>query len=290
MTAPDGPDPALRRLLRWYPRAWRERYGDEFLATVEDLSGGGAPTARLRLRLSVAWAGLRERGHQVRRAANVTTWSLMGPVVALLLAAFPLNFRTSPLPTREWLAKSALDAELGFAALGGVAILVSALLASPAFVRFLRAGGWPRIRRRFGWAAAATAATGGALAWTIRTSVVETFDRLNTSGVYILGVAVTGLLLAVTFGLWTRVATSTARQLGLSRRIRASEKVLVAGGAAAVYTVLSANLCFNAAIQPGGLSLLLCIAGIPAFACAATLKLRRAIRKGRRLWSAPGRT
>jgi hypothetical protein len=96
VTAPEGPDPALRRLLRWYPRAWRERYGDEFLATVEDISGGGPPTARLRL--SVA-------------------------------------------------------------------------------------------------------------------------DRLNASGLYLLGLAATGLLLAVTFGLWTRVATSTARQLGLSCRI-----------------------------------------------------------------------
>ncbi len=287
MTTPEGPDPALRRLLRWYPRAWRERYGDEFLAAVEDISGGGAPTARLRL--SVAGAGLRERGHRARRAANGTTWSLMGPAVALTLAFLPLNFKTSAPPTRQWLARSALGAELGFAALGGVAVLASALLAGPAFVRFLRAGGWPRIRRRMGWAAAAAVATAGALAWTSRVSVAERFDWLTASGLYILGLAVTGVLLAVTFGVWTRVATSTAPRLGLSCRIRAAEKVLVAAGAAAVYAVLSASLCFNAAVQPAGPALLLCIAGVPAFAFSATMKLRQAVRKGRRLWSAPGR-
>jgi hypothetical protein len=38
MTGPA--DPRLARLLRWYPRAWRERYGEEFLALVEDTLGG----------------------------------------------------------------------------------------------------------------------------------------------------------------------------------------------------------------------------------------------------------
>jgi hypothetical protein len=285
VTAPEGPDPALRRLLRWYPRAWRERYGEEFLATVEDVLDGGTPTPRLRL--TVAWAGLRERGHEVRRAANVTTWSLMGPVVALVLAGLPLNLRASPPQARGWQATSALGAELGFASFGGAAILASALLAAPALGQFLRAGGWPRIRRRVGWAAAATVTAGGALAWLVLTSVGETFDRLNASWVYLLGFAVTALLLAVAFGLWTRTAISTARQLGLSRRIRAAEKVLVAVSAAAVYTVMSASLCYNLAIQPAVPALLLCIAGIPALGFSATMNLRRAVRKGRRLWSAP---
>ena len=29
-------DPDAAKLLRWYPRPWRERYGEEFLAMVED--------------------------------------------------------------------------------------------------------------------------------------------------------------------------------------------------------------------------------------------------------------
>jgi hypothetical protein len=52
-------DPRLGRLLRWYPRAWRDRYGKEFLAMVEDTLDGGRPGWRLRL--GVIRAGLRER-------------------------------------------------------------------------------------------------------------------------------------------------------------------------------------------------------------------------------------
>jgi hypothetical protein len=36
-----GPDAA--KLLRWYPRGWRERYGEEFLAMIEDSLGGRRP-------------------------------------------------------------------------------------------------------------------------------------------------------------------------------------------------------------------------------------------------------
>ena len=42
-------DPDAAKLLRWYPRAWRERYGEEFLAMVEDSLDGRRPTWRLRL-------------------------------------------------------------------------------------------------------------------------------------------------------------------------------------------------------------------------------------------------
>ena len=37
------------RLLRWYPRAWRERYGEELLALIQDTLDEGRPTWRLRL-------------------------------------------------------------------------------------------------------------------------------------------------------------------------------------------------------------------------------------------------
>ena len=37
---PDA-DPDAAKLLRWYPRGWRERYGEEFLAMVEAATGQG---------------------------------------------------------------------------------------------------------------------------------------------------------------------------------------------------------------------------------------------------------
>ena len=295
MTAPRGPDPALRRLLRWYPRAWRERYGDEFLATVEDVLDGRTPT--LRLRLSVAWAGLRERGHQVRRTGrrlhagrNGANWPLLRPAAGYILALLPLDLRASAPPARGWQVTSALNAELGFAAFAVAVIVASALLAVPAFGRFLRAGGWPRIRRRVGWAAAVTVAAGGALCWIVIASAARTFDQqLNVPFNLFLGIIVAGALFAVVLGLWADAAKRTARNLGLSHRVRATETVLVAVSATAAFMMVSASMLFTAAIQSSAAQLLVCIAGSAAWAFLATRNLRRAVRKGRRLWSASSR-
>ncbi len=88
--APQGTpgDQRLRQLLRWYPRAWRERYGEEFLAMVEDTLDGRPPGWRLRL--AVAGYGLRERGHQARRVGcRVLPPALPGALLAGGLAALP---------------------------------------------------------------------------------------------------------------------------------------------------------------------------------------------------------
>ena len=48
--------PRLARwLVRLYPRDWRERYGEEFAALLQDGSGG------IRALLNVLWSALRER-------------------------------------------------------------------------------------------------------------------------------------------------------------------------------------------------------------------------------------
>jgi hypothetical protein len=295
MTAPEGPDPALRRLLRWYPRAWRERYGAEFLATVEDILDGGTPTARLRL--SVAWAGLRERGHQIRRTGKAAragrdgaNWPLLRAATGFILALLPLDLRAAAPPARGWPVTSALNAELGFAAVAVAAIVASALVAVPAFGRFLRTGGWPQIRRRVGWAAAVTVAAGGALCWIAIASAAKTFDQqLKVPLNLFLGIIVAGALFAVVLGLWTDAAKRTAHNLGLSHRVRATETVLVAVSATAAFMMVSASLLFTAAIQSSAAQLVACIAGSVAWAFLATRNLRRSVRKGRRLWSAAGR-
>jgi len=51
----------------------------------------------------------------------------------------------------------------GIIAFTGAAVLASGLVALPAFVAFLRAGGWPKIRRRVARAAGATMAAGAGL-------------------------------------------------------------------------------------------------------------------------------
>ena len=54
------------RALRWYPSAWRARYGDELGALIEDQLDGCPPT--MRFSMNLALAGLKERA---REAWNV---------------------------------------------------------------------------------------------------------------------------------------------------------------------------------------------------------------------------
>ena len=154
------------RLLRWYPRAWRERYGDELLALIQDTLDEGRPTWRLQL--SVITGGLRERGHQagqairaaIKRPSGLDLWAKMlaaGSMVAIL----PQNLSESPPPARGWQAVAAFDAVLAAVALTGAVVVASGLAALPALVRFLRAGGWPKIRRRVAWAGGASVVAGG---------------------------------------------------------------------------------------------------------------------------------
>jgi hypothetical protein len=104
-------------LLRWYPRAWRERYGEELLALIQDTVGEGRPTWRLRL--GVIGGGLRERAHQARPGAKAAGKWLTGHdrwwglfVAGLVLATLPEALTRSPAQARGWQA-AAVDGVLG---------------------------------------------------------------------------------------------------------------------------------------------------------------------------------
>jgi hypothetical protein len=143
-------DPRLAGLLRWYPRTWRERYGEEFLILVEDTLDGRKPGWRLRL--SVTWSGLREWGRVLagpagrRAASRWPTFILAGS----LLAGSVEDILAYPPAARAWEAVTAMTVLATLAAVTGAAIVAAGLAARPSLVRFLRSGGWPKIRRRSG--------------------------------------------------------------------------------------------------------------------------------------------
>jgi hypothetical protein len=291
--APDGPDPkdpqppdrAIAKLVRWYPRAWRERYGDEFLAMVQDSLDGRRPTVRLRL--SVARAGLRERGHQVRLACQRHRLLLIRAGISFMagyaFASLPLDFKASPPPAREWQTTAALDSEIAIAVLSGVAVAAIGFLTWPAFGRFLRAGGWPQIRGRVAWAAGATAVAGGGLAGLILAPGATMYDQLDQSGTYLLGMVGTGLLLAAALGLWTSAAAAMGKRLRMPARVRAAQKGLATVTATLVLAMVSLNVVWLGSLQSSVLQLLLGIVGLAGWALHATLTIRQAIRKDRRL-------
>jgi hypothetical protein len=280
------------RLLRWYPRAWRERYGEELLALIQDTLDEGQPTWRLRL--GVVRGGLRERAHQARQAvgaaikrpSGLDLWAKMlaaGTIVAIL----PQNLSESPPPARGWQAVAAFDALLAAVALTGAVVVASGLAALPALVRFLQAGGWPKIRRRVVWAAGATVVAGGALAGLVLAAGSRSPAQVNASYAYLAGFLATGLAITAAIGLWAIAAAAMARHLTLDPRLRAVQLVLVAVTPAAVTVVLATlNLWWSATQSPVWLVAVLVFLG--SASVDAWRRIPRAVRRGRRLRAAAG--
>ena len=76
-----------RRLLRWYPRDWRRRYGDELVALLEDMFGD--EPLSVRCRMSLCRAGTIERIREMRRRFNTYTGYSIG--CAIVWAAILLG-------------------------------------------------------------------------------------------------------------------------------------------------------------------------------------------------------
>jgi len=282
------------RLLRWYPRAWRERYGEELLALIQDTLDEGRPTWRLRL--GVISGGLRERAHEAGQAVRAAINPRSGPnlwakmlVAGTTVALLPQNLSEWPSPARGWQAVAAFDAMLAAVALTGAVVVAGGLAALPALVRFLQAGGWPKIRRRVAWAAGATVAAGGGLAALVLVVDSRSPAQLDASWVYLVGWLATGLAIAVAIGLWATAAAATAGHLALVPRVRAVQLVLGAVAAPLVTLVLvTLNLWWSATQSA------VWLIAVPVFLGSASVdawqRVPRAVRRGRRLRAAASGT
>jgi hypothetical protein len=220
---PDGQP--LRKLLRWYPRAWRERYGEEFLALVEDALDGRGPGWRLRL--GVARSGLRERGHQARLTGRRMLPRLArDPGLAAIAGGYLIAIVAHVLGTSSGRqADVILGALIALASLAGLAQLAGALAALPALVRLVRADRRPKPGRRLAGpavATVATVATAAALAWLTFWSGTSSLTPLSTSPTCMAGLIGTVVALAVALRQWADVA----RRLELAPLLRAVESGL----------------------------------------------------------------
>jgi hypothetical protein len=273
-------------LLRWYPRAWRERYGEELLALIQDSLQEGRPAWRLQP--GVIWGGLRERGRQARHAATASfkaAWSDNGILTfaAGLICALGLDGVTSVSSAARTWQPVALDAALAAIALTGALVLAGGLIALPALVRFLRAGGWPKIRRRVGWAAGVTALAVGSVVF-VSGSGWQTSQ--NVSWAVLAGLLVTYLATTAAIGLWSATATATARHLTLAPRVRAAQLMLGAVLPTAVSAmIVTANLWWWVT-RPSVTLLVLGLVNLALMIVIAPIRIGRAARQGRRLRAA----
>ncbi|MDE3205953.1 MAG: hypothetical protein KGQ66_17235 [Acidobacteriota bacterium] len=241
-------NPEQRRLLRWYPAGWVERYGVEMLAMIDDSCGGRPVPGRLRrqllrfgleerLRRRGLIGGDRPDSQRARAGASLVLcgWAVL--VVSGSMFAKVTEHWSSAVPAgRRGSADAAFSVVYGSAALGGLAVVAGAAAGLVALHRAWRRGRAPRVGRAgfLALAASATwaAATVALASWAHGLSPAQ---RNGGSGLYLAAFLGWGLLFVAVLGTWTAVALRLERQLDLGRlELRT---VWTAGVVAAIATV-----------------------------------------------------
>jgi hypothetical protein len=220
------------RLLRWYPPQWRERYGDEMTALLQDRYANAADMAR-RDRWGLVRSGVAERARAtglIGSHENAAERLRSGSVLvlcgwALFLVALAIfgkatdNWLTGTPRSGRWLAVSGFDALTVAAAAGCALVLAAALCALPAFGRLLRNDGWSSVRgpvsRAVVSAAVALTLFGGAVTWAHHLS---RRDRNGGLLAYSILFMVISLAAVVAIGCATAAAIAVARRIDLPVR------------------------------------------------------------------------
>lgn len=140
--------------LKWYPRSWRGRYGDDFVMYLHDRYGDGP--VPLAARLSVIRSGTAERlrsGGIIGRSVDPDT-RIRGASLLVLCAwgffviagsVFAQYTQHWPLVTPQgdqWLPAAAMGAVQWAAGAGSLIVLVAGVLTLPALFGLIKSDGW----------------------------------------------------------------------------------------------------------------------------------------------------
>jgi hypothetical protein len=185
-------------LLRVYPRAWRERYGDELVVLLE------AEPLSWRVRLNVIGAGMRERlrGSGPAELRVLWAWSLF-VIGGVAFQKTSEQWQTVVPGTDRAVPTAAFDIVQAAAIVGSTAVVIGVVLVFPAFLRDLRSGGWTTVRRPI--LAASTAALIGCCAL-----IAVAIDHDIVAASFFIGFGIVSLFA------WTHAASVAARRLALS--------------------------------------------------------------------------
>ncbi|MHB1930524.1 MAG: hypothetical protein ACYCUG_14110 [Acidimicrobiales bacterium] len=253
---------ASPRWLRWYPAAWRDRYGDELTVFMHD--SYGSADLPWRARLSLAAGGLRERARQsgvvgetapppgrVQAGTLLVLIGWAGFVVAGLSfakfsehfdGALPGGINSHLGPASHAVPDSAYGVLQTVALVAGIAVLLGAALAVPSLLRYLRSDGWSAVRGHVLRAVVITSVAAGTSAslivWAHHLSSPQ---RNGANGWYDALFLVSAALMALTFGMWTAVAVAAGRRLTLSRSVLRAESAVAAVVGLAMIAMLGAT-------------------------------------------------
>ncbi len=238
--------------VRWYPSQWRERYGDEMAALLEDTYATASEVPR-RQRVRLAWSGLGERA----RAAGLVGWSqspdvrLRGGsllvlcgwafyVVAGAIFAKTADHSSSPSPpSAHRVTTGSLNVVGAAAGAGCLIVLLAALVVLPAFVRFVRSGGWRQVSRTVVIAAASVA--GSAVLLVVLVAWAHRLNAQDRNG----GLPVYGwFFVLVSLAFFAAIACGTVAAVAVARRVELPGATLRALGLMAVALVGTMGLAF----------------------------------------------
>jgi hypothetical protein len=229
----------LTKLLRWHPVQWRERYGDELVALMEDSLHDRRPS--LQLRVTTVWSGLREHGYQTGLIGDQRSAALRLRAGSLLIlsswTAFMLagasfsklseHFSGAMPLGSSGPAQAAFDVVSTLGVAGITVVLIGAGVAMPPIVVYLRLHRWTAIRRPAIAAMTSSLFTASAaLTVGLWAHHFSTAQRNGGSALYSLVIVILALSAAVTLSLWTRVVTAIATLVAFDRLILRCEAVL----------------------------------------------------------------
>lgn len=216
------------RSLRWFPRAWRIRYGAELAALLEQFD----PSERssLSTRFDLARAGLRERlrilapgplrpSDKAREGALLVLYAWMLFVVGGFgVEKLSEHWQTATPPTKQSLPSHAFTVLYWTAGLGSLLVIAGVAVALPAVFVLLRNRGWTEIRRPVLRAAILSALAAGLTIFLSRWAHSLTpAERNGSDAAYSTLFGAWFLLGASCLFAWAAAAASAARRLELSR-------------------------------------------------------------------------
>ena len=228
----------IERLLRVYPAAWRERYGAEFAALLEE------GELSWRVQLDVIRGGLIQRARQSGVAGDdVPETERVRAGVLLVLSAWSVFVMAGcafAKVTEHWqdvtpggsrsAPTGAFSVLVLAAEIGTVAVLAGIAVSLSAFVTLLRTGGWPSIRRPIVRATRFSAVTvvvsGGLVVWAHHlTNAQRNGGNRLFGAVFVLW----ALFVFGSIALWTVAAVMAALRLRLTAaRLRLEARIACA--------------------------------------------------------------
>jgi hypothetical protein len=218
------------RLLSWYPRRWRARYGEGMLALLEDAYALGRVPLRAQLGLVVA--GLRarvglgaisegavSRGDRLRAGSLsvLSGWAYV-VVAGAVFAKFADGWDLRGASPARW-AKYGYATAATAGLFGLVVVVLAALVALPSLVRLLRTSGFEPLRRAVSNAMASCALAGGlTLALGIWAHHLSAQERNGGSVPYEVLFVIWAVSAVVAIASLTLASISIGRRLTLSGR------------------------------------------------------------------------